>query len=513
MARINSNIPSLIAQNNLNAANNDLSTRLQRLATGLRINRGADDPAGLIVSERLRSEVKGLERAVSNSERASSVIATAEASLAEVSDLLNSIKSLLVEASSIGGNSEEEREANQKQIDSAIDSITRISNSSSFAGLKLLNGGLDYVLSGLAASSISKASIFGANFGSNDFLSIDVEVVASAQTAQIYLSASNAISGRPPGTLASSTTLEIAGPLGVQVIEVLSGTTMTALANAINLFKDSTGVSASVLNGNDLSGLVISSIAYGSDAFVGVSRLGAGGTATDFQTFKLPQNFQIPTGFMLSDLAGDLQASRRDNGRDVTALINGVLGTGRGLVVSVQDSASLSMSLQLTSDLATRQGESTNFQITSGGARYQLGGQINISQQVNIGLPSVAASRLGGTLVEGVMQFLSSLKTGGGNDIRSRNFEGASAILETAIDEVAVTRGRLGAFERNTLDTNIRSLQAAIENLTASESVIRDADFAKETSALTRAQILSSAATSTLALANSQSQQVLQLLG
>ena len=111
------------------------------------------------------------------------------------------------------------------------------------------------------------------------------------------------------------------------------------------------------------------------------------------------------------------------------------------------------------------------------------------------------------------MQFLSSLKTGGGNDIRSRNFEGASAILETAIDEVAVTRGRLGAFERNTLDTNIRSLQAAIENLTASESVIRDADFAKETSALTRAQILSSAATSTLALANSQSQQVLQLLG
>jgi len=75
MARINTNVPSLIAQNNLARSNTDLSTRLQRLSTGLRINRGADDPAGLIVSERLRSEIKGIGQAINNSERASSVIA------------------------------------------------------------------------------------------------------------------------------------------------------------------------------------------------------------------------------------------------------------------------------------------------------------------------------------------------------------------------------------------------------------------------------------------------------
>ena len=154
--------------------------------------------------------------------------------------------------------------------------------------------------------------------------------------------------------------------------------------------------------------------------------------------------------------------------------------------------------------------------MTGGGAQYQLGGQIDASQQTNIGLQSIAASRLGGTLINGSLEFLSSLKTGGGNDLiasANRNsFTETSSVLESSIDEVSTVRGRLGAFEKNTLQTNIRSLQSAVENLTASESSIRDADFADETSKLTRAQILSSAATSVLSLSNQQSQQVLQLL-
>lgn len=144
MARINTNVSSLIARNNLGRTNENLSVRLQRLSTGLRINRGADDPAGLIVSERLRSEMKGIDQAIDNSERASSVIATTEGYLAEVADLLNSIKSLVVQAANTGGVSDEEIEANQLEIDSAIGSITRISNTASFAGLQLLNGNLDY---------------------------------------------------------------------------------------------------------------------------------------------------------------------------------------------------------------------------------------------------------------------------------------------------------------------------------------------------------------------------------
>jgi flagellin len=129
----------------------------------------------------------------------------------------------------------------------------------------------------------------------------------------------------------------------------------------------------------------------------------------------------------------------------------------------------------------------------------------------------VAASLLGGTLVDGQLQYLSTLKQGQFNSLRDsatrKDFSDASDIIEKAIDQISILRGRLGAFEKNTLQTNVRSLQSAYENLSASDSQIRDADFAAETSALTRAQILQASGTSVLALANQQSQSVLQLLG
>jgi flagellin len=253
MARINSNIPSLIARTNLGRANQDLEVRLQRLATGLQINRGADNPAGLIISERLRSEVSGLNQAVDNSQRASSVIATAEGALTEISDLLNSIRGLVVEAANTGAISAEERSANQLQIDSAIDTITRISNSASFGGLKLLNGSLDYVTSGLDSDAISKATIYGANFAGRSQIQVDVNVIASAQTAALFLSASNIGGTVAAGRFASTTTLEIAGPLGVQVMEILSGQSLTDVVAAINAFAAATGISAALLNPADLS--------------------------------------------------------------------------------------------------------------------------------------------------------------------------------------------------------------------------------------------------------------------
>lgn len=509
MARINTNVPSMIARANLNKSDGDLQVRLQRLSTGVKINRAADNPAGLIISQRLRSEISGLNQAVDNSSRASSVIATAEGALAEVGDLLNSIRALVVEASSTGAISDEERKANQLQIDSAIESITRISNSTSFGGLKLLNGELDYVVSGIAGGAISKAQINSANFAGQDSIQVDVQVVASAQTANLFLSASQ-------GIFLSNTTLEIAGPLGVQVIEILSGTSISNVVAAINQFKNSTGISASPINPADqTSGMRFSSIAYGSEAFVSVKRMNAPQTGDWFSAYELTGNAAVPGAFSFSDPAilAALSVSNRDEGRDVKAVVNGALANGNGTNLSLQNNQALAMELSLDKNFAILNGSTTSFHITGGGALYQLGGQINNSQQVNIGIQSVAASRLGGTLLGSELQFLSSLRSGGANDLDSKNFQNASSILDTARDEVSLIRGRLGAFEKNTLDTNVRSLQTAVENLSASESLIRDADFAAETSALARAQVLTSAGTSVLALANQQSQQVLQLLG
>ncbi len=514
MARINTNVPSLIAQANLAKANSGLEQRLERLATGLRITRGADDPAGLIVSERLRSEIRGIDQGIRNSERASSVIATSEGALAEVSELLNSVKALTVEAANTGAISPEEVAANQLQIDSAIESITRIANTTRFAGLRLLDGSLGYSLSGVATGDILQAKVFSAQFGNRSTFDVDVQTIGSAQTANLFLRADFSATvggGAVDGQLPSSTTLEIAGPEGVVELTFPSGTTIQDIRDAVNSRSSVTGVEAALNNGGNVaSGLVFSSTDFGSKAFVSVQKID-GGSALDFA--KVINDGPGPAAY-----GTNTTTAERDEGKDVVVLVNGAVATGRGLEVSVRG-PELELEAVLTEAFATTiSGTSSQFAITGGGAKFQLGPEVTPLQQSNIGIDSIAASRLGGTAIDDgtgnfVVQFLSSLKSGGINDLSSGNFSNASEILESAIDDVSSLRGRLGAFERNVVQTNIRSLQAGLENITASESVIRDADFAAETSALTRSQILTSAGTSVLALANSNAQTALQLLG
>ena len=491
MARINTNIASLIAQRNLSRSSMDLSRSLERLSTGLRINRGSDDPAGLIVSERLRSEVAGLQAAVRNSERAASVIATTEGALAEISDLLISVQGLVIEAANTGGLTGAEIEANQLQLDSAIASITRISNSANFGGLQLLNGSMDYLTSGVSTSAIRDLQITGANFGTNTTIPVTVDVLASAKTGQIFLNA-DYTGVDNDGTLLSSISIEVAGVDGVQVIDFVSGTSMSAVVNAFNTVSDSTGVEAELVNPNDQnSGVVFSSVDFGSDAFVGITRKGDSGK--DFFDSRL--------------------SSARETGEDVTAIVNGALAIGDGLSLSVR-SPSLKMELLLDQAFAQQTTNDAAFFITGGGASYQIGSRVQASQQINFGIRSVAASQLGGTMIGSELQFLDSLETGGDNSLaKEMNLDSASKILDSAIEQIALLRGSLGAIERNTLQTNIRSLQVAIENTTAAGSKIRDADFARETAELSRAQILQSAGISVLATANATNANVLQLLG
>ena len=267
--------------------------------------------------------------------------------------------------------------------------------------------------------------------------------------------------------------------------------------------------------------MVFRATEYGADEFVSVKRLNPPPDPADdaFQTYAFADGTPVDPGaspFPWSLIGTTLNEAQRDKGQDVQALINGALANGDGLQVSLNNT-NLSAKILLNEDLATRPGGTSGFVITGGGSLFQLGGEVTAQQQINIGVKSVAASNLGATLIDGAIEYLSSLKTGQDNSLREsnrrRDFSAASRILESAIDDVSVLRGRLGALERNTLQTNMRSLQAAVENLSASDSLIRDADFAAETSRLTRAQILQSSGISALALANQSSQAILQLLG
>lgn len=515
MTRINTNVPSLIAQFNLARSNDELSTRLERLSTGLRINRGADDPAGLITAERIGSDLSGVEQAIKNGERASNVIATTEAGLSEVNNLLLDMKRLLVESANTGANSAEEREANQLQLDSAIASITRISNTASFGGLNLLDGSLDYVTSGVNTGEIAQAKVLGASFIGSPNLQVEVEVVASAQKGQLYLDPTQ--SGFTAGAIESTMTLQISGNRGVQELSFTSGQNLSQIRNAINQITQLTGVTAEFVNGNATSGLVFNSEDFGSDSFVSVERVNQSATSAGLELLKLDANATPPTGAPFDFADPNFVTANRDTGRDVSALVNGELASGDGLEVST-NSPSLSVELILDPTFATTVDPAgSSFDVTGGGSLFQLGPEVTALQQANIGIQSVSASKLGAVITSGGLQFLSSLESGGPNDIASgvanNDFSTASDIIERAIDEVSILRGRLGAFEKNVLETNERSLQAAFENLTAARSDIVDADFAEETSKLTRAQTLQSAGTSILALANQQSQSVLQLLG
>ena len=151
MSRINTNIPSIQAVHKLAANQLDLKTRLERLSTGLRINRGRDDPAGLIASETLRNEIRGITQAVENSQRAINVISTAEGALNEISALLLDVRGLINHAANDGAIGAEELKADQLQIDSIIEAIDRIVNTTQFGGEKLINGNYQYTMSGVTA--------------------------------------------------------------------------------------------------------------------------------------------------------------------------------------------------------------------------------------------------------------------------------------------------------------------------------------------------------------------------
>ncbi|CAN5460934.1 flagellin [soil metagenome] len=474
MARINTNVAALTAQRGLAKSQANLASTLQRLSTGLRINSGADDPAGLIASEGLRSELSGINQAIDNSSRASNVISTAEGSLSEVANLLLNIKSLVVQAANSGAISQDEINANQLQVDSAVESITRISNTTTFAGLKLINGSLDYVNSGVANSAIQTLQISQANFGTNAAIPVQVNVITSARTADLQFRAS---------AITSSVTLQVTGTDGVQTLTFTSGTTASSIAYAVNRISDSTGVTADLINpSNAASGIAFHSVGYGSKNFVSVTAQGG--------------------SFTTSDAVGS--TATRQAGVDAVATINGALTVGDGLDLKLNTN---SLNLELTLNKAVGIG-TTSFAVTGGGAKFQLGSEVTSNQQVNIGIQSVAASNLGDSSVG----FLNDISTGGGSTLVQGNAAAASKILERAIKQVAILRGRLGAFEKNTLQTNQNSLSVALENVTSSESDIRDADFATETSNLTRAQILTQAGTSVLATANSTPQSVLSLL-
>lgn len=476
MSRINTNVSSLVAQKTLSKSNSQLQTSLTRLSTGLRINSGKDDPAGLIASETLRRDITAVGKSITNSERASQVIATADSALSQVSSLLNDVRGLVTEAANSGALSDEQIAANQLQVDSSLEAIDRIAKTTTFQGKKILDGSLDFQVkaggaNGTGLDTVKELSVEQANLGSSGSVNVSISISNAAETAQLNV----ASGGFTNNALADDLVVKVAGVDGAEVFNFQAGATVDDVTSAINLVSDATGIKATNNNGV----LELNSSAYGSDSFVDVEVISEGSSGT----FK-------------ANLSGV-----RDTGADIKATVNGVQANGKGNNLSVNTST-----LDLSVTVNEGSNNAINFSIDGGGATFQLGPEVVSNQQARIGIKSLNTGSLGGSTGR-----LYELKSGGAKSLKN-DASAAAKVVDETITKVAQLRGRLGAFQKTTIDTNISSLSDLQANLTEAESSIRDADFAAESANLTRSQVLVSSGTQVLSIANQNPQNVLSLL-
>lgn len=497
MSRISTNVNSLLAQRVLSQNNKSLTKSLERLSTGLAINRGADNPAGLIASEKLRSEKASISAAISNAERADQVLNVAEGGLQELNGILLEVQTLVNQSANEAGLSADERAANQLQVDSLLQTIDRIASATSFEGVKLLNGSYDFDITSQNANVVDLA-VRGAKLEHGTTRDVNVVITNSAQHGSLFLSVG---ANLDLTTSTSAFEFEIAGAKGSRQFAFASGTSLAYVASAINTYKAITGVSA-VASGAYLE---LKSAELGSDQFVSFKLTNQGGqSGRVLLASSTNENAFTTTGATnFSSFTNPI----RDAGADVGATINGIAATSRGRTISV-DTDYLNLSLTLNAGGSQTAGTFNAFTISGGGAKFNLGPGVDILNQVSVGIRNVAARNLGDSTVG----HLDSLASGRANNLVDGNLGNASQVVNLAIDQVSQLRGRLGAFQKNVVGATIRSLGIALENTSSAESSIRDTDFATETAALTRSQILVNASTNILQIANNQPQSVLQLL-
>ncbi len=508
--RINTNINATAALRNLGIADRFQSRSLERLSTGLRINRASDDPAGLVISEQLRAQIGSLEQALENSEFASNLVGTADAALTEVSNLLVKIRESAIFALNTGGTSAEQVAAEQDAVDSAISSIDRIAATTRFGSTSLLNGSSGFNVTS-QSTSIADLNVRSADFNGATAKTFNVEVTAAATRARVNFRIGSGSTG--VATASGTQVFRITGNLGTEEIFVASGASTQDVMAAVNAVRSNTGVYAVLASGAAGTEAAANIIGFVSEDFGANQKVAfevvSGSTLTAFVSSGTAGTFADVTA------GGELNAT----GGDISVIVNGARAETDGNNISITSSFLTAELTVADNTAATASGSPLAFVVQKSGLDFQLNIEPRSSDLTTLGLPNVSSEFLGsavrtlGSGTAGVSSggFLSSILSGGANDL-STDAENAVRVLDAAIADINGLRGFLGAFEADTIQSNINSLGIALENLTATESEIRDLDFAAETAEFTRTQILFAAGTSVLASANLVPQTILTLL-
>ncbi|QYK56508.1 MAG: hypothetical protein KF733_03285 [Fimbriimonadaceae bacterium] len=460
--RINTNVAAMSAFRNLSTTGAETNKSITRLSTGLRINSAADDPAGLIAAENFRRQISGMDAALRNNQDALNYAKTADGALDEVSKLLRDARALAV-ANGNASVDATQKQANQTQLNNIVDSINRISSTTTFGNRKLLDGSagaFGTVNNPDRVKSVNFTGTFdGAAMTTNGAVSITVSTVGEQAT----------ITGSQ--TYATSSTTVAAGNFSVNgyAFTTKTGETVANLVDKINSASDQTGVVAEYTGAG--GAIKMRSKSFGSDQTINLTTVTAG---------------LIQTGAgSASDAGVDAVASVTYNGATVT------FSSGSGL--TLKDTAGNQIVLTETGN-GTAGAQTGVIQVTAGQSSFQIGA--NGDQTARLNLTNFSAATLG----------INAL------DITGSTMTSALDAIDAAIQTVSSGRATIGSFMSNTIESNVRSLGVAKENLNSTLSSIADIDIAQEMTNYTRLQILQQSGLSMLAQANSAPQSVLSLL-
>ncbi len=470
---INTNISSLTAQRNSNRTQTDLSTAIQRLSSGLRINSAKDDAAGLAISDRMTAQIRGLNQAARNANDGISLSQVAEGALGSVTGNLQRMRELAVQAAN-ATNSASDRVALQQEVAQLRTEIDRVATQTQFNGLNLLDGSFQ-----------AQQFQVGANAGQT----ITVDSIASARASVLGVYQGFNLTNQSIGT-ASNAAAALTVAVGGGATIALGSVAVDAKAQA------------AAINSGNVPGLVAQANATNVAAGTSTAAASAAGTAT-----------YTVNGVAISISGSNGAAALSSNRANAVAAINaqsaatGVVATDTGSGVALIAADGRNISLGYAAGTFTGSA-AADFGLS---AAAITGGTLNVTYSAPAGTSgSVVFAQTAGlnssTAIAATGTAVSAL------DIS--NVAGANAALssiDAALQTINGSRAALGAVQ-NRFGSTIENLQTASENLSASRSRIQDADFAMETAALSRAQVLQQAGTAMVAQANQLPQQVLQLL-
>ncbi|MHA6963346.1 flagellin [Zobellella denitrificans] len=490
---VNTNVTGMTAQRNLTQSSNALATSMERLATGSRINSAKDDAAGLQISNRLNSQVRGLGVAMKNASDGISIAQTAEGAMNESTNILQRVRDLALQSAN-GTNSDDDRKAIQKEVSALQNELTRIAETTSFGGQKLIDGSFGSRTLQVGANSNETIDLTLKNVSANAIGShrIDLAVTSGGDAGGLGSATSAATNAIAAATLSIS---------GVD-IDIAAGSSAKTIAAAINAEKASTGVAAEARTQVQLSLGATDEDGVGQYSF---KLQGVGSSVVDISA-----NISDPTD--ITALADAINAKSSETGIKAS-MENGKLNliSESGEDIKITDFESTATTDQIKLQGIDQNGDESGGEIvldqTATDQTATIAGSIRLTASDSF---SVASSD---TALDIDTSEFSQLKAVSTIDLSTQSgAQAAIGILDGAIGMIDAQRSDLGAMQ-NRLNSTINNLANTRENAAAGMSRIKDVDFAQETVNLTKQQILQQAGTSILAQAKQIPQAALSLLG